>query len=235
MIYFAAKDVEIIDAESVGGMRGTGSHDFAVRDLFVPAGYALNAMDDPPLHPGPLDRLSVTLTFAPGLAPLSLGLARGAVDCFVELMETRVDRLSGTSMRDRLTVQERVANAEAIARSARALRFETAVELWEVVRSEGRLTERQHALVRLALMHAVASASQAVDIVYHAAGRLRSSPRSSSSDSSGMSTWLRNTASPHPRRCISQAGYRSEHRRPDDARGGERPIATRRRAEVAIA
>lgn len=170
MMFFPAKDVEIIDTWSVGGMRGTGSHDFAVRDLFVPADYALNAVDDPPLHPGPLYRLPMTLTAASGLAPLSLGIARGAIDCFVELMETRVDRFTGTWMRDRLTVQERVAKAEAIVRSGRAFLYETAAGLWEAVSSEGRLTSRQHALGRLALMHAVASGAQAVNLVYHAAG-----------------------------------------------------------------
>jgi alkylation response protein AidB-like acyl-CoA dehydrogenase len=170
MLSFPAKDVEIIDTWSVGGMRGTGSHDFAVRDLFVPVAYALNAWDDPPLHPGPLYRLPVTLTLGSGLAPLSLGIARGALDCFIDMMETRVDRFTGTSMRDRHTVQERVAKAEAIVRSARAFLYETAAGLWEAVGSEGRLTEKQHALGRLALMHAVASGAKAVDLVYHAAG-----------------------------------------------------------------
>jgi alkylation response protein AidB-like acyl-CoA dehydrogenase len=171
-MFFPAKDVEIIDTWSVGGMRGTGSHDFAVRDLFVPADYALNAVDDPPLHPGPLYRLPVTLTLASGLAPLALGIARGALDSFIDLMETRVDRyrFSGAAMRDRLTVQERVAKAEALARSGRAFLYETAAGLWDAVSSEGRLSEKQHALGRLALMHAVASGAQAVDLVYHAAG-----------------------------------------------------------------
>jgi alkylation response protein AidB-like acyl-CoA dehydrogenase len=170
MMFFPAKEVEIIDTWSVGGMRGTGSHDFAVRDLFVPAAYAMNAFDDPPLHEGPLYRLPVTLTLASGLAPLSLGIARGALDYFVELMVSRADRFTGGSMRDRLTVQERVAKAEAIVRSARAFLYETAAALWEAVSTRGRLTEQEHALGRLALMHAVASGAQAVDIVYHAAG-----------------------------------------------------------------
>jgi indole-3-acetate monooxygenase len=150
-------------------MRGTGSHDFAVRDLFVPAEYALNAIDNPALHAGPLYRLPVTLTLASGLAPLALGIARGALDYFVELMGSRVDRFTGASMRDRLTVQERVAKAEAIVRSARAFLYETVGALWQAVSTRDRLTEREHALGRLALMHAAASGAQVVDIVYHAA------------------------------------------------------------------
>ncbi len=169
-MFFPAKDVEVIDTWSVGGMRGTGSHDFAVHDLFVPAEYALNAFDDPPLHSGPLYRLPVYLTLASGVAPIALGIARGAIDCFVELMETRVDRFTGTAMRDRSTIQERVAQAEAAVRSARAFLYETVAEMWETVDDQGQLTEQQRALGRLAFMHAVASGAHAVDLVYHAAG-----------------------------------------------------------------
>ena len=170
MMFFPAKNVQSIDTWSVGGMRGTGSHDFSVQDLFVPVEYCLDAVEDPPLHSGPLYRLPVTLTLASGLAPLALGMARGAIDCFVESMETRVDRFTGTPMRDRQTIQERVALAEAALRSARALLYETAAEIWETVSDQRQLTEQQTALGNLALMNAVASGAQAVDLVYHAAG-----------------------------------------------------------------
>src|SRR5881397_4024990 len=101
-------------------MRGTGSHDFAVRDLFVPTAYTLNMADDTPLHRGPLYRLPVVFTLCSSLGPLALGIARGAIDCFVELMAEKVDRFTGTALRERLTVQERVAKADAALRSARA-------------------------------------------------------------------------------------------------------------------
>ena len=113
MAWGSAKDVEIIDTRFVGGMRGTGSQDFAVQDLFVPTAYTLNAADDVPLHPGPLYRLPLVLTLCSSLGPLTLGIARGAIDCFIELMATKVDRFTGTALRERLTVQERVAKAEA--------------------------------------------------------------------------------------------------------------------------
>jgi alkylation response protein AidB-like acyl-CoA dehydrogenase len=169
MMLFPAKDVETIDTWSVGGMRGTGSHDFAVRDLFVPAAYTLNA-DAPPLHPGPLYRLPLVFTLCSSLGPLALGIARGAIDCFVELMVAKVDRMTGTGLRDRLTVQERVAKAEAAVRSARAFLYEMVHEIWGTVEQGAPLTEEQIALFRLANMHAVAASAQAVDLVYHAAG-----------------------------------------------------------------
>ena len=170
MMLLPAKDVETIDTWSVGGMRGTGSHDFAVRDLFVPTAYTLNAVDNPPLHPGPLYRLPLIFTLCSSLGPLALGIARGAIDCFVELIAAKVDRLTGTGLRDRLTVQERVAKAEAAVRSSRAFLYEMVDEVWGTVEKGAPLTEQQIALFRLANMHAVAASAQAVDLVYHAAG-----------------------------------------------------------------
>jgi len=169
-LFFPRRDVEVIDTWSVGGMRGTGSHDFAVRDVFVPADYSFDAVTDPPLHSGPLYRLPVRLTLSAGLGPLALGLARGAINAFVEMMKAKVDRFTGTGLRDRMTVQERVAQAEAALRAARAFLYEMVQEVWEAVENGARLTEQQVEFFRLANIHAVASGARAVDLVYHAAG-----------------------------------------------------------------
>src|SRR5262249_19587011 len=154
----------------VGGMRGTGSQDFAVHDRFVPTAYTLNGVDDAPLHPGPLYRLPLALTPASALGPLALGIARGATDAFVALMATKIDLFTGTALSERLTVQERVAKAEAAVRAARAFFYEMVDEVWDTVVQGAPLTERKLALFRLANMHAMAAAAQAVDLVYHAAG-----------------------------------------------------------------
>jgi alkylation response protein AidB-like acyl-CoA dehydrogenase len=169
MMLVPATDVEIIDTWSVRGMRGMRSHDFAVRDLFVPTDYTVNAADDAPRHPGPLYRLPVALTLCSGLGPLALGIARGAMDGFADLMAAKVDRFTGTALRERLTVQARVAKAEAAVRSARAFLYEIVHQVWSTVEQGAPLTERQIALFRLANMHAVSAGAQAVALVYHAA------------------------------------------------------------------
>ena len=164
------RDVTVLDTWSVGGMRGTSSHDFEVHDVFVPARYEADPVGRPPLHPGPLYRLPFRLTLVAGLGSLALGMARCALDTFTELMAVKPDRRSGARMGDRLTVQERLAQAEAIVRSARAFLYETAAETWEIVCAGATLTERQAALWRLAIMHAAASGRQAIDMLFHAAG-----------------------------------------------------------------
>lgn len=165
-----ARDVTIIDTWSVGGMRGTGSHDFTVDEAFVPAAYAADPIAHAPRHDGPLYRLPFRLTLGVGLGPLALGMARGAVDCFTDLMAEKKDRRTGATLGDRLTVQERLAQAEAAVRSARAFLYEMADEVWHAVRESRPLSDRQAALFQLANMNATASGARAVDLVYHAAG-----------------------------------------------------------------
>lgn len=170
MMYLPAREVEIIDTWSVGGMRGTDSNDFSVNELFVPTERTFDVLADSPLHSGQLYRMPIFFILASGLAPLCLGMARGAIDYFIELMETRMDGSTGTLMRDRPTIQERLAKAEAAVRSARALFFETMEDNWEAVGTQEELTERQSALGQLALTNAVASGARAIDLIYHAAG-----------------------------------------------------------------
>ena len=49
-----ASEVEIIDTWTSLGLRGSGSHDYAVRDVFVPEERTFSLLSDPPAQPGPL-------------------------------------------------------------------------------------------------------------------------------------------------------------------------------------
>jgi hypothetical protein len=51
---FPKSDATIIDAWHVRGLRGTGSHHFAVKDLFVPQERTVWSYADPVLEPSPL-------------------------------------------------------------------------------------------------------------------------------------------------------------------------------------
>ena len=170
MMFMPRQDVIVLDTWSVGGMRGTSSHDFAVDDVFVPTQYTADPANTVPHHSGPLYRLPFLLVLGSGLGPLALGMARGAVDCFIELMARKQDRRGGMPLGDRLTVQERLAQAEAAIRSARAFFYEVAQELWETACAGGPLSPRQVTMFRLANMNATQSGRRAVDLVFHAAG-----------------------------------------------------------------
>ena len=62
VLFFPTADAEIIDTWHVAGLRGTGSHDYAVGDLCVPERRALWLYDGP-VQPGPLYTLPALALF----------------------------------------------------------------------------------------------------------------------------------------------------------------------------
>ena len=150
-------------------MRGTGTHHFAVNDVFVPEPRTVLSDNAPLVELGPLYRIPRTLLFASGDAAASLGLARAALDAFVELAGAKTPRRIVGLLRDQPMVQADVGLAEAHLRSGRALLTETVRETW-LAATAGELNGDQRAALRLATTHAIRLAAEVVDAVYNAAG-----------------------------------------------------------------
>src|SRR5712692_9393387 len=142
--YFYPKTAaRIIDNWDVSGLRGTGSHDIAVDDLFVPEARTFSALDRRARVTGPMNRMHGFDLAGCGFCCVGLGVARAAVDEFVELARVKVPRSSSELLRDRPLVQARIGEAEALLRSGRALLFDTVQEMWETVLARKFVTERQ--------------------------------------------------------------------------------------------
>jgi alkylation response protein AidB-like acyl-CoA dehydrogenase len=169
--YFCPKSgARIIDTWDVSGMRGTGSHDIEVNDLFVPEEHTFSALDLRSRVTGPMNRMHGFDLAGCGFCCVGLGVARAAIDTFVELAQVKVPRSSSELLRDRPHVHANVGKAEALLRSGRALLFEVVGEMWETVLRAEPVTERQRANLRLAMTHAAQSAAQATHIVCETAG-----------------------------------------------------------------
>ena len=164
-----AADCEIIDTWTTGGLRGTGSHDVVVRDLFVPARLA-SFYTDPIVLPGPRYRIPFTSRVIPGLAAMALGVARSAIEALVDLAVDKRHERSSQPLREDRGAQTRLSQAEALVGSARLFLFDTISRLWNDVMAGREATMQARAQVRLASWHAVSSATQAVDLIYLTGG-----------------------------------------------------------------
>jgi alkylation response protein AidB-like acyl-CoA dehydrogenase len=164
-----AADCEIVDTWTTGGLRGTGSHDVVVRDLFVPA-RAASFYTDPIVLPGPRYLVPATSRVIPGLAAMALGLARAAIETVVDLAVDKRHERSSQPLREDRGAQTRVAQAEALVRSARLFLFDSVGQLWDGVMAGRDATMEARATVRLASSHGLTSAVQAVDLAYLTAG-----------------------------------------------------------------
>jgi alkylation response protein AidB-like acyl-CoA dehydrogenase len=92
------------------GLRGTGSHDFAVTDVFVPASHS-SSFREPPVEPGPLYALPTIAMFSAGLAAVPLGIARHAIDILTALAGTKIASRSRQSIREDAILQVNLGHA----------------------------------------------------------------------------------------------------------------------------
>jgi alkylation response protein AidB-like acyl-CoA dehydrogenase len=169
--YFCPKSgAKILDTWNVSGMRGTGSHDIEVDDLFVPEEHTFSALDLRARVTGPMNRMHGFDLAGCGFCCVGLGVARAAIDTFVELAQEKTPRSFAGLLRERAPVQLRVGEAEAVLRSGRAYLFDVVEEMWQTVLAKESVTERQRADVRMAMTHAAQSAAKATHMVCEAAG-----------------------------------------------------------------
>ena len=162
-------EAELLDTWHVRGMRGTGTHHFAVNDVFVPAARTVLSATAPALEPGPLYKIPRTLAFASGDAAVALGMARSCLDAFFELAGAKTPRAMPALLRDQSMVQVNVGQAEAALRSGRALLMEAVRDIWSEA-TAGSVTLEKRAVLRLATTHGIRLAAQIIDTVYNAAG-----------------------------------------------------------------
>jgi alkylation response protein AidB-like acyl-CoA dehydrogenase len=169
--YFSPKSqARIVDTWNVSGMRGTGSHDIVVDDVFVPEEHTFSALDTRARVTGPMNRMHGFDLAGCGFCCVGLGVARAALDAFVELAQSKIPRSAPGLLRDRVMVQAQVGEAEALLRSGRALLFDVVEEMWNTVLARDLVTEGQRSDLRMAMTHAAQNAARATHMVCVAAG-----------------------------------------------------------------
>jgi indole-3-acetate monooxygenase len=104
ILFFPAAECEILDTWHSIGLRGTGSHDYAVTDLFVPARRSLS-FREAPVEPGPLYGMPTIGLFATVLAAVPLGIARHAIDILTELAGTKIASRIQQTLRQNTAMQ----------------------------------------------------------------------------------------------------------------------------------
>jgi alkylation response protein AidB-like acyl-CoA dehydrogenase len=168
---FPREQAAISDVWQVMGLRGTGSDDYAVADLFVPADYAFTreaAADR--REQGPLYRFSIFNIFGIGFAGVALGIARACLDDFMTLARTKTPHASKALLRDNAVIQSQVGLAEARLRAARAFVLQTLADLWASATAGESFSADQRAMLRATTCYAIHQAKDVVDFAYHAAG-----------------------------------------------------------------
>ncbi|HEY5645367.1 MAG TPA: hypothetical protein VIS76_05475 [Pseudomonadales bacterium] len=162
-------DFRIEDTWHVGGLRGSGSHDVIVKDVWVPESRIVAPLGGAEARTAQL-RFPLGARLAFNKVAVGLGIASAGIEAFVALAEGKVPRFSSRSLRERSASHRAVAEAEVRVRSGRALVCELLARMWEQVCTGAHITTRERALFQLACSDAVRGCVAAVDAVCDAAG-----------------------------------------------------------------
>jgi alkylation response protein AidB-like acyl-CoA dehydrogenase len=161
---------EIIDTWRTLGMRGTGSHDWQVADLFVPEELSFPIFLAGARVSGSLFVRDFAAFAVARVAAVALGIARDALESFVELAKTKVPTVGTSTLATQHITHERVGRAEALIRAARAYLHEAVRSLPYTPQWNGELSDDLRATIRLAGAHAAQNAADAVDLMFNLAG-----------------------------------------------------------------
>jgi alkylation response protein AidB-like acyl-CoA dehydrogenase len=173
--FFRASECTVHDTWDMTGMRGTGSHDWSVSNVFVPEHRTIYVpgrllFNQWQRWPGVLYALPVHAITGAHHSVVATGIARAAIDALAELAGGKVRRGREGLLRDQAHVQDAVARAEAVLGSAQAFRAAVTAEIWDAVAAGQETTLVQRARCRLAAAHATDSARQTMDLMFRVGG-----------------------------------------------------------------
>ena len=165
------KEATVIDNWQVLGLRGTGSDSYKFEDHFVREAYTASRDNDAERRePSPLYQFTSGMIYAMSFSHVSLGIARGAYESFIEIARDKIPRGSKGTLRTNNVIQAQVSQCWARLRSSRAYLRGVVGEMWEEAQRTGRIGAEHHPELRLAATWAIHQARDVVATVYHAAG-----------------------------------------------------------------
>ncbi|HUC17224.1 MAG TPA: acyl-CoA dehydrogenase family protein [Acetobacteraceae bacterium] len=167
----------ILDTWHTTGLRGTGSNDLLVEDVFVDAAHSFSFQDSALVkRPGPL--YAFPFLFIGKASAPALGIARHAIDALVDIAQGKAARRYTLGkdleppkmMRDDVYVQEAVARAEIMLTAARACQFEVMGSFWESLTKGKEPSPTQMARFMSTATYVIGACAEVVQLVCKAAG-----------------------------------------------------------------
>ena len=156
----------ILDTWHVGGLRGSGSHDVVVDDVFVPVEDSF-APAPPVASNSPLAQLPIIPMMVAGIGAQFLGMARAAIAVTIEILRNKVSVDPGASIRERPSVLADIASYSAAVAAAGSHLHASMAAMWDKVRHQLPTAEDRAALYSAGLY--AATVARAGVVAMHAA------------------------------------------------------------------
>jgi indole-3-acetate monooxygenase len=173
LVYVRASEIRVVDTWYSTGLRGTGSHDVELCDVFVPESFTINFPDVRARRPEPLYAHPYSFIYV--FVGVALGVARAAIKAFIDIANRReitIAALGGQRVLLRTSAHAQVAisQAEGLVRSSRAHVFDVLSEIWATLKRGEPLSQQLRASYAAAITNTHRSCTNAVDLLYKANG-----------------------------------------------------------------
>jgi len=166
-IVFPTKEAVIHDNWQVAGLKGTGSNDFSVSNLFVPEVFTWRrGSGQKPLRGGPLYHIGLPGFLSVEHAAFALGVGRRALEAIIDLAQSKTRGFTTYSspslLSTRLSFQLALGRCDFRLRAARSLASEIFDSAWVMVCQGGEPGPQAHAEMRSAGTFATEIAAEVV-------------------------------------------------------------------------
>lgn len=164
-------EVTFTDGWHVQGLKGTGSYDYTMTDVFVPEHRTFNLFARTPYRgSSPTFRMGLMAITAAGHAAWALGVAESMLDDVAELAKTKMRMGDMETLVHRASFQRGFAHHRAMWNAARLLVLEAFTTAEAAVAAGGELTPALRADMRIAATYATEASREVAQWAHLAAG-----------------------------------------------------------------
>jgi len=170
-LLFAKDKAAITDVWQVMGLRGTGSDNYAVENLFVPERFGFTRDHAPDLREqGTLYRFSFLNIYGAAFAAVALGIARAMLESFYELAAVKTPNHASAPLADSSAVQREAGYNEAKLQAARAYLLRSFEQAWEEVDRSGACSDALKITLRMCSTWTIQAAREVAAFAWQSAG-----------------------------------------------------------------
>lgn len=168
---FRRESARIEDVWNVMGLRGTGSDNYSVHELFVPSAYGFTRDHVPDRREGgPLYKFSVINLYGFAFGAVALGVAQQMLNDFINLAKAKSPNSGGPVLRENGAVQQQTGINEAKLQAARAYLHHTLEDMWLHAEKGLEFSAQQKISLRMMTTFVIQAGREVADSVYRAAG-----------------------------------------------------------------
>lgn len=164
------EEVTFTDGWHVQGLRGTGSYNYELSDVFVPEARTYPLFTRSPQRGGHLYKFGVMPLTACGHAAWALGVARSAIDDVIALAKEKTRMGEASSIAHKEGFQRDVAHFESMWRAAHSLVLQTFTTMETRVAAGEVLSPKMTADMRMASTYATHACREIIEWAHLSAG-----------------------------------------------------------------